>query len=76
MREKAYLINTPKKVRNENYADFRIIPIEISSRNILAKEFETNGIELLVNEISKDNSNNEDDEKQINAFFHDNFFFI
>ena len=65
---------TPKKVRNENYADFGIIPIEISSRNILAKEFETNGIELLVNEISKDNSNNKDDKKQINSFFHDNFF--
>ena len=75
-KKKVYLINTPKKVRNENYTDFGIIPIEISSRNILAKEFETNGIELLVNEISKDNSNNEGDEKQINAFFQDNFFFI
>ena len=33
----------------------------------MAKEFETNGIELLVNEISKGNSNNGGDEKQIIA---------
>ena len=75
-KKKAYLINTPKKVRNENYADFGIIPIEISSRNILAKEFEANGIELLVNEISKGSLKDEENKKQINSFFHDNFFSI
>ena len=75
-KKKAYLINTPKKVRNENYADFGIVPIEISSRNILAKEFEKNEIELLVNEISKDRLKDEENKKQINSFFYDNFFSI
>ena len=58
-KRKAFLINTPKKILNKNYSDYKNIPIEISSRNLLAKTFEINEIGDLVKEL-KDNKNNFD----------------
>ena len=48
---KAILINTPKKILNKNYENYKQIPIEISLRNILGKTFEVNELEDLVKEL-------------------------
>ncbi len=59
-KRKAFLINTPKKILNKNYSVYKNIPMEISTRNILAKTYETNELENLVKELKnkKDNFNN------------------
>jgi len=58
-KRKAFLINTPTKILNKNYSDYKNIPMEISTRSILGKTFETNELENLVREL-KDNKNNFD----------------
>ena len=60
MHHKAFLINTPTKILNKNYSDYKNIPMEISTRSIFAKTFETNELENLVKELKnkKDNFNN------------------
>ena len=59
-KRKAFLINTRKKILNKNYSVYKNIPMEISTRNILAKTYETNELENLVKELKnkKDNFNN------------------
>jgi len=51
-KRKAYLINTKSKIVNDKYLKYKNKPIEITLRNILAKAFEIENIEKLVNEIN------------------------
>jgi len=66
-KRKAFLINTPKKILNNNYENYNQIPSEISLRNVLAMTFEVNEIEKLVNKLVE--QKNKFDSKT--AFFED-----
>ena len=52
-KRKAFLINTPKKILNQNYNDYKKLPIEVEMRNVFAETYETNEIEKLVIELDK-----------------------
>ena len=50
-KRKSFLINTSKKIRNQNYLNYSNKPIEISLRNILAKTYDVKNIENIPKEI-------------------------
>ncbi len=52
-KRKSFLINTPKKIVNENYKQFKSLPVEISLRNKLCKTYEIDQIDDLINDIEK-----------------------
>ena len=77
-KRKAFLINTPRKIVNQNYLKFDNKPIEISLRNILGQTFEVQNIQNIVGSIQslkgkllKKNliAENEDVKKIINKNF-------
>ena len=78
-KRKSYLINTPKKISNENYKNYSTLPIEISLRNILCKTYDTENLNELAEEIFiiKENflkSNYEKQDHNIKNIIDDNFY--
>ena len=51
-KKKAFLINTPKKMVNKNYDEFKNKPIEITLRNTLAKSYDISTISEMIEEIN------------------------
>lgn len=71
----AYLINTPKKILNQNYQDYSKVPIEILTRNIFGKTFEIKNLNNLVFDIKEKKENFKDlDEKNFKNKIDDIFF--
>lgn len=70
-KRKPILINTSKKIRNLNYSDFLLEPIEISARKIICNEIDVKDIYLIKNMLLK---NDPKEIFEINQFFKDNFF--
>ena len=75
----AYLINTPKKVLNENYENYNNSPIEVVTRNIFGKTFDIDNLDKLVQDLKKNKDNfeylqknlkNKDLEKNIKDIFY------
>ena len=50
-KRKAFLINTPKKIVNQNYLKYENKPIEITLRNILGKTYDIENIKEIANSI-------------------------
>ena len=78
-KRKSYLINTSKKILNENYKKYSTLPIEISLRNILCKTYDTENLNKLAEEIFiiKENfskSNFEKHDHNIKKIIDDNFY--
>ncbi len=71
-KSKPILINTDKKILNNNYIKFKNLPIEVQSRKIVGEEFEVNNIEDITNYILNGTKNNYND--VINKFYQDNFY--
>ena len=69
---KPFLINTKKKVLNEDYKKFSNVPIEISSRKKIAHEIEIFELEKILNLINENKTN--EDENTINEFYRNNFY--
>ena len=75
-KKKSFLINTPKKIVNENYKQFRSIPIEIYLRNKLCRTYEVEQIEELIidiNNLIKENKEIEED-LQVKEIIEKNFY--
>ena len=53
----AHLINTPKKILNNNYQNYSKEPIEIATRNIFGNSFEVNDLNKLVQDIKNKKEN-------------------
>ena len=73
-RKKSLLINTPKKINNKNYLNYKNIPIEDSARNIFGFSYEIDDLDKLVQkteEIIKkdDNKNDREIEDFLKKFF-------
>ena len=66
------MINTDKKILNNNYIKFKNLPIEVQSRKIVGEEFEVDNIEDITNYILNGTKNNYND--VINKFYQDNFY--
>ena len=64
---KSFLINTPKKIVNENYKEFKSSPVEIFLRNKLCKTYEIDQIEDLINDIEKSKKENQQTKQDINV---------
>ena len=77
-KRKAYLINTPKKMVNKNYLEFKNKPIEISLRNIIGKTFEVDNIKEIAVEIDKLKKKHKSlelsEDDSIKKIIDDNFF--
>ena len=63
-KRKAFLINTPKKIVNQNYLTYENKPIEITLRNILGKTYDIENIKEIASSI-KILSQEEDKKKLI-----------
>jgi len=64
-KRKAYLINTPKKIVNKDYLEFKNQPIEITHRNIFGKTIAIEDIEDIAYDIKKlKNDNNRNKENK------------
>ena len=50
-KRKAFLINTPKKIVNQNYLTYENKPIEITLRNILGKTYDIENIKEIASTI-------------------------
>ena len=59
-KRKSFLINTPKKIVNNNYLNYENQPIEMSLRNVLGRTYEIRDIQNIIKEIEilKINSQN------------------
>ena len=77
-KRKAFLINTPKKIVNQDYLKYDNEPIEISLRNILGQTFDIKNIQNIVTSIQslkeellkkKSIDENEDVKKVVNENF-------
>ena len=64
-KRKSFLINTPKKVVNENYKQFKSLPVELYLRNKLCKTYEIEQIEDLINDIEKLKNKNQEIKQDI-----------
>ena len=78
-KRKAFLINTPKKIKNKNYTDYKNMPIEILLRNDLGKAFDINELEKLANQLisNKNNFNNSEmslENENINKKINETFY--
>lgn len=69
---KPFLINTKKKVLNEDYKNFTNLPIEISSRKKVGHEIEIFQLQKIL-DIVKENDTSKD-ESIINDFYKENFY--
>ena len=74
-KRKSFLINTPKKIVNKNYENFKSTPVEISLRNILCETYEVDQIMHLVNNIlSLKNSIQLKQDPEVKKIVEENFF--
>ena len=74
-KKKAFLINTPKKILNENSKNFDSISFEEFSRNEIGNVYDDNCLSQMVDDITNDsNEKMEKDKKEINKFFERYFF--
>ena len=75
-RRRAFLINTPKKMLNNEYFKLENKPIEISLRNTLAKSFEISEISEIIKEIlsQKNLQKNYDSNNEIDKIIKSNFY--
>ncbi len=78
-KRKSYLINTPKKISNQNYKSYSSLPIEISLRDILCQTYEINNLFQLTNDLYKlkkslENTNFLDQDIEIKKIIKDNFY--
>ena len=66
-------MNTPKKISNKKFENFKNEPLEISLRHKLANTFEVDKIEELVKKI---NENKEDvsEKNEIKKIIQENFY--
>ena len=69
---KPFLINTKKKVLNEDYKKFSNSPIEIFSRKQIAHEIQIFQLEKILNLINENKTDK--DETTINKFYKNNFY--
>ena len=69
---KPFLINSKKKVLNEDYKKFSTLPIEISSRKKIGHEIEIFQLEKILDLIKKESGG--DDKKTIDNFYKNNFY--
>ena len=51
-RKKAFLINTPKKIVNNNYDKYENKPIEITLRHVLGESYEIDDIPKLIDRLN------------------------
>ena len=72
-KRKSFLINTPKKIRNQSYLNYSNKPIEISLRNILAKTYDIKNIQNIVKEI-KVLKNEIKEDVNLNKIINENFY--
>ena len=75
-RRRAFLINTPKKIVNNEYFKHENKPIEISLRNTLARSFEISEIPEIIKEIlsQKNLQKNKDSNNEIDKIIKSNFY--
>ena len=77
-KRKVFLINTPKKIVNKNYTEYKNKPAEITLRNILGKSYDIRNIENIIDEILtlKKNLNNKDkiEDPDLKKIIKDNFY--
>ena len=73
-KKKAYLINTSRKIRNKEYESYNLVPIEVSSRELLGKVYKTKEVDKLINELQNDYLTNSNNKEAINNFFLENFY--
>ena len=74
-RKKAFLINTPKKMVNNDYDKYKNKPIEITMRDILGESYEIDNIPQLIDRLynlKKEQTNSED--KKFNQIIDNNFY--
>ena len=71
-KSKPILVNTDKKILNNNYLKFKNLPIEVETRKIIGVEFEVDNIEGIIKYILNENKNNSHNE--IEKFYQDNFY--
>jgi hypothetical protein len=64
-KKKSFLINTPKKIVNENYKQFKSPPVEIFLRNKLCKTYEIEQIKDLINDIKNLKNENQEVKQDI-----------
>ena len=50
-KRRAFLINTPKKILNKSYLNYKNRPVEITLRNVLGKTYEVENIQNIISEI-------------------------
>ena len=70
---KPFLINTKKKILNEDYKKFSNLPIEISARKKIGHEIEIFELEKILDLINGNKTNK--DENIIIDFYKNNFYF-
>ena len=71
---KSILINTKKKIKNNDFVKFNTTPIEIYSRNILGIELNENNISKIPSILTSKELKNDNNQKEIRKFFNENFF--
>ena len=70
-KRKPILINTSKKIRNLNYSDFLLEPIEITARKIIGNTIDVKDINSITNILLKKDQN---EKYKIDEYFKNNFF--
>lgn len=78
-KRKAFLINTPKKIVNQNYLKYENKPIEITLRNILGKTYDIEDIKEIASSIKilsqeKDKKKLVKEDDNLNEIISRNFF--
>ena len=74
-RKKAFLINTPKKIVNNNYDKYENKPIEITLRHVLGESYEIDDIPKLIDRLNylKETKKNSADDR-FNQILDNNFY--
>ena len=72
--QKAFLIDTPKKIKNKNYERYNSQPIEIAMRDKFGQTYGVNNIEILVKDISNLKEKKLYEDESLKKFIKDNFF--
>ena len=72
--QKAFLINTPKKIKNKNFQRYENKPIEITMRDKFGHIYEVNNIEILVKDILSLKEQKLNEDESLKKLIKDNFF--
>ena len=72
--QKAFLIDTPKKIKNKNYERYKSQPIEIAMRDKFGQTYGVNNIEILVKDILNLKEKKLYEDESLKKFIKDNFF--